>query len=128
MQTTLTDFGLSQAISSTTLIGTKTMMTGSPGFQAPEQLRAESLGPHCDVYAFGCVLIVLHREKVLWPGLNPYQILCKVSINKESPIMDDMNPNIKSISVRALLSVKERPIIGTILNLLLKAATLFQHQ
>ena len=59
MQTTLTDFGLSQAVSSTTLIGTKTMMAGSPGFQAPELLHVESLGPHCEVYAFGCVLIVL---------------------------------------------------------------------
>ncbi len=26
------------------------MMAGSPGFQSPEQLRAESLGPLCDVW------------------------------------------------------------------------------
>ena len=54
MHATLTDFGLCRAINSSTIIGTRTMMTGSPGFQAPEQLRAESLGPHCDIYAFGC--------------------------------------------------------------------------
>ncbi len=42
-----------------TVIGTKTMMAGSPGYQAPEQLRAQSIGPHCDCYAFGCVIIVI---------------------------------------------------------------------
>ena len=49
-----------------------TMMAGSPGFQAPEQLRAQSIGLHCDVYVFGCVVIVLFQERVLCPGLTPY--------------------------------------------------------
>ena len=116
LQTTLTDFGLSQAISNTTLIGTRIMMAGLPGYQAPEQLRAESLGPHCDVYTFGCVLIVLYREQVLWPGLNPYQILCKVSVNGALPNMENLNPSIKSICDRALLSKEERPKIDSILG------------
>ena len=40
----LGDFGLSQVISETNIIGTKTMLAGSPGFQSPEQLRNESTG------------------------------------------------------------------------------------
>lgn len=58
MHATLTDFGLAKAMSA---VGTRTMLAGSPGYQAPEQLRAESLGPHCDIYAFGCVMIVLFQ-------------------------------------------------------------------
>jgi serine/threonine protein kinase len=30
------------------------MMAGTPGFQSPEQLRAEEVGIASDVYAFGC--------------------------------------------------------------------------
>ena len=25
---------------------------------------------HCDIYAFGCVIIVLFQQRQLWPGLN----------------------------------------------------------
>lgn len=49
MHATLTDFGLAKAMGATAVMGTRTMMAGSPGNQAPEQLRAESLEPHCDI-------------------------------------------------------------------------------
>lgn len=119
MQTTLTDFGLSQAITKTTIIGTKTMMAGSPGYQAPEQLRAEKLGPCCDVYALGCVLIVVYREQMLWPGLNPYQILCKVSVNNSLPDMEGIRPDIKAICHHALLPQDQRPQINIIFKSLI---------
>ena len=45
MHATLTDFGLSRRMSCSTIVGTTTM-AGSPGFQAPEQLSAQSVGPH----------------------------------------------------------------------------------
>lgn len=96
------------------------MMAGSPGFQAPEQLRAESLGPHCDVYAFGCVLITLFREQTLWPGLTPFQILCKVSVNNEVPNMENLDPSIKSVCTLALQEMSKRPNIHSILQSLLK--------
>ena len=69
------DFGLSQIMSGTTRIGTKTMLAGSPGFQSPEQLRGESIGLPSDVYALGAVLLVLFGETTVWPGLAPFQIL-----------------------------------------------------
>ena len=55
------------------------MMAGTPGFQPPEQLKAEKIGPACDVFAFGCVMIVLFGERVLWPGLTPFQIMHKLT-------------------------------------------------
>ena len=45
----LGDFGLSQIIEGTNTIGTKTMLTGTPGFQPPEQLRSESIGLISDI-------------------------------------------------------------------------------
>ena len=53
MHATLTDCGLAKAMDATTVLGTRTMMAGSPGYQAPEELRAESVGLRCDIYAFG---------------------------------------------------------------------------
>ena len=47
----LGDFGLSQVMSATNVIGTKTMLAGSPGFQPPEQLQNKSVGLPSDVYA-----------------------------------------------------------------------------
>ena len=84
-------------------IGSKTMMAGTPGYQAPEQLRAESVGIHSDVYAFGCVIITLYQEKLLWPGLNQYQILCKVTVEKEKPDMKDLSAEILNIVSKCVL-------------------------
>ena len=33
------------------------MQSGTPGFQAPEQLRAEPIDVGADVYAFGALLV-----------------------------------------------------------------------
>ena len=95
------------------------MMAGSPGFQSPEQLRAESLGPPCDVYAFGCVVIVLMQERVLWPQLTQYQILLKVSVRDEHPDTSQMPANLKELSHKCLQRVAERPKISELLGHLL---------
>ena len=49
-------------------------MTGTPGFQAPEQLSGTHIGVECDVYAFGAVMVVLFSERPVWPNLSPYQM------------------------------------------------------
>ena len=51
------------------------MQSGTPGFQAPEQLLAETIDVGADVYAFGALLIELFGEKAIWEGLTPYQKL-----------------------------------------------------
>lgn len=61
------------------------MQAGTPGFQAPEQLRAEPIDVGADVYAFGCLTIKLFGEKTVWPGLTPYQIIVKVAMNNQLP-------------------------------------------
>lgn len=37
----LGDFGLAKCLSGSCYIGSRTMQAGTPGFQAPEQLRGE---------------------------------------------------------------------------------------
>ena len=67
-------------MSDTNIIGTRTMLAGTPGFQSPEQLRNESVGLPSDVYALGAVLLVLFGESPVWPTLAPYQIMYKVAV------------------------------------------------
>ena len=38
-----------------------------------------------NVYAFGGVLAVLFMEQPLWAGLNPYQIMYRGTMAKETP-------------------------------------------
>lgn len=52
----LGDFGLAHLSTAMSSYGTKTLLVGSAGFQAPEQLKAESTGVPSDAYAFGGLL------------------------------------------------------------------------
>ena len=81
LHTVLTDFGLARFTGHTSSIGTRTMLAGSRGYQSPEQLRAESIGPPSDVYAFGGVCLVTFSCKPLWRGLGMFQIIQKVTSN-----------------------------------------------
>lgn len=115
--TILTDFGLAQLMSQTSAMGTRTMLAGSPGFQSPEQLRSESTGPPSDVYAFGALMVVLFKKAVLWPGLNHYQIMLKVTSN-ETPSTDDLPEGIKTLCVRCFSIAHARPKVIEVLRYL----------
>lgn len=114
MHATLTNFGLTQAMSGTTVIGTKTMMADHDGRYTwlpvpPEQLCSESLGPHCNVYLLrlwvcdGCDHL---QERMLWPNLTPYQIVAKVTVNNELPDISDLTGGIKSVCNKCLLPMQ----------------------
>ena len=85
------------------------MMAGSPGFQPPEQLRSEFVGPECDVYAFGGVTTITLTGNVLWPGLNAFQIMQKVVVEGQKPNTDGMLPRIKDVCDGCFSDVKGRP-------------------
>ncbi|MFJ9849474.1 serine/threonine-protein kinase [Streptomyces sp. NPDC101150] len=53
------DFGIARALEAVTDNGlTRTGATvGSPGFMAPEQVRGQPIGPACDVFSLGSVLM-----------------------------------------------------------------------
>lgn len=72
------DFGLA-----TMKIGTRRttqMKAGTPGFQSPEQLKGESIGPSSDEYAIGCIMYELFVEKPVWEGLSAHSITFHVAV------------------------------------------------
>lgn len=52
----LIDFGIARHEGATALTATGAVI-GTPGFLAPEQASAGPLGPACDVFSLGCVLV-----------------------------------------------------------------------
>ena len=106
MHVFLADFGLSRVISTKRAFGTKTMLAGTPGFQPPEQLMAESYDERADVYAFGVLLIELFSEKMIWEGLTHFQIMTKVVIQQQTPNSSDTIPAIQSIC-RGCFKIKD---------------------
>lgn len=98
------------------------MLAGSPGFQSPEQLRSEGSGLPSDVYAFGALAVVLYKRSPLWPGLNYYQIMNKVTSN-EYPNTDGVPGGMKGICASCFSSVAlSRPKIHQILQKLMEFA------
>ncbi|NED29193.1 protein kinase domain-containing protein, partial [Streptomyces anulatus] len=52
----LIDFGIARHEGATALTTTGAVI-GTPGYLAPEQASADPLGPPCDVFSLGCVLV-----------------------------------------------------------------------
>ncbi|MFJ2093632.1 bifunctional serine/threonine-protein kinase/ABC transporter substrate-binding protein [Streptomyces sp. NPDC087901] len=52
----LIDFGIARHEGATALTATDSVI-GTPGYLAPEQASAGPLGPECDVFSLGCVLV-----------------------------------------------------------------------
>lgn len=52
----LIDFGIARHEGATALTATDAVI-GTPGYLAPEQASAGTLGPGCDVFSLGCVLV-----------------------------------------------------------------------
>jgi serine/threonine protein kinase len=52
----VTDFGLARDTESDTRLTRPGQTLGSMDYMAPEQIRAEDVGPYTDVYGLGCVL------------------------------------------------------------------------
>lgn len=115
LHTILTDFGLARLMSQTSSVGTKTMMAGSPGYQSPEQLRSESQGPPSDVYAFSSLMVVLFKQAPLWPGLNFFQIMHKVT-NNEYPSTDGTPESIAVLCKKCFCNVTARLKITEVLK------------
>lgn len=121
LQAQIADFGLAKTLTGGATVGSRTMKSGTPGFQAPEQLRAERLNKRCDVYAFGCVLIELFGEQCLWPNLNPFQIMCKVVVEKRKPRFEHLPAAVQQVVAPCLAESTERltsaQLLGKLISL-----------
>ena len=115
----LADFGLSRIISSTKILGTRTLMAGTPAFQAPEQLKVDAVNEGADIYAFGILLIELFGEKAVWEQLTPYQVIVKVVLEGATPDFNHLPLQLQRICARCLKAKEDRDDIHTILKALL---------
>ncbi|MFD9499394.1 serine/threonine-protein kinase [Streptomyces sp. NPDC060035] len=70
------DFGIAQALQDTRLTDPG-MVIGTYGFMAPEQATGGRIGPRCDVFALGAVLVAAAGGDAFGPG-QPAQLLYRV--------------------------------------------------
>jgi len=111
----LADFGLGHAITNTQGVGTATMMAGTPGFQAPEQLKGEGIGVKCDVYALGGVMTELFGRQPLWVNTSIHTIIYKVTVEGVFPPTDHLPQPIGCIVRNCLCSASDRKSTADIL-------------
>lgn len=118
----LADFGLSRVITTKRVFGTKTMMSGTPGFQPPEQLMAQALDERADVYACGVLFIELFGERAVWEGLTPFQIMAKVFIQQIPPDVSHLQSPINTICSGCVKKKELRSSMSNVLEGLMNAA------
>ena len=108
MHVFLADFGLSKVMNECDVAGTTTMKAGTPGFQAPKQLKSEGISAKCDMYAFGGVLTEMYGEMPLWPKMAPHQIMFSVAVKGVYPLTSHLPLSIEAIVKMCLTCVEER--------------------
>ena len=92
------------------------MKAGTPGFQAPEQLRGESVGTESDVYALGGVLVELFGERVLWAKLSSHAIMYQVGVEGKFPKYGHLSSQVQNIVSLCLCKQEERKPVKKILK------------
>ena len=94
-----------------TVHGHKDNVCWNPRISESRTVKSESVGMPSDVYAFGGVLAVLFGEQPLWAGLNPYQIMYRVTINGEKPDTAHFVPPVQRFE-----KLSSRPSISQVLK------------
>ena len=125
MHAYLADFDLAKMLTGTGTcsVGSKTGQFGTPGFQSPEQLKAQRVDGLCDVYSFGCVLIELFGEQEIWSGLSHFQIMYKVGVETLTPEYGHLPEKIRSICSSCLTVYEERITAMQVLKRLLHSSS-----
>ena len=116
----LADFRLAKVMSGSRLFSTAMMMSGTPGFQSPKQLRGENMhvGPASDEYAVGAVLIELFLGKPVWSKVNNFTIINLVANKMMMPDIDHLPPVIHNIVSVCVCPAAKQASAATILSML----------
>jgi len=80
----ITDFGIAAAFNESSLTVEGTVM-GTPEYMAPEQARAEQIGPKTDIYSVGMVLYEMITGKTPYKGMPGQSIVGKLAFDSENP-------------------------------------------
>lgn len=106
-------------MSATRAIGTATLSAGTPGFQSPEQLKAEGVGVASDVFALGGVITELFGGKPLWGSLTSHAIMFKIAVEGKMPDVAHLPTPIRDIVELCLCPISVRKDISIIIQNLL---------
>ena len=101
------------------MFGLTTMQSGTPGFQAPEQLEGKTVGVHCDVYALGAVLTELFGSQPIWDSsLNSFTIMYNLTTLKRWPKHDHLPSSIQEVVKVCFRPFEQRASAATVLGML----------
>ncbi|GAA0951651.1 serine/threonine-protein kinase [Nonomuraea longicatena] len=80
----LTDFGIA-AVSGDAVLTQTGLLTGSPGYIAPERLRGEQDGPAADLWSLAATLYTAVEGRPAFPGHNAAARMAAVLLHPPSP-------------------------------------------
>ncbi len=101
----IVDFGLARVVASTTM--TQSMpASGTLPFMAPEQVLGESIGPRCDVWALGVILVQLLTGEHPFYRDNTAAMTFAI-LNQAPAALDNLPPAIRPIAYKALAKQPE---------------------
>ena len=112
----LGNFGLGRVLNTSRVFGATTMRAGTPGFQAPEQLRGKDIVTSCDVYAFRAVLTELFGGKPIWENVAPYMLVYLVAHQGNFPEFDHLSYAVQGIVSLCLCPKTEQATSATLLQ------------
>jgi serine/threonine protein kinase len=87
------DFGIAKLLHATSALTGQGTTMGTPAYMAPEQWRAEDVGPASDQYSLGIMTYVLVTGKVPFEAPTPYALMHK-HLNERPTPPQLVRPNI----------------------------------
>ena len=115
----LADFGLAKVITESGATTSSTLVGGTPGFQAPEQLKGGKVSAKCDVYALGGVLTELFGQQPLWPKMSAYRIMVCVTVEGGFPETSHLPESIQKLTALCFTTPEKRTSASDLLLMLL---------
>ncbi|MEU3973182.1 bifunctional serine/threonine-protein kinase/ABC transporter substrate-binding protein [Streptomyces bacillaris] len=106
----LIDFGIARHPGATALTATDAML-GTPGYLAPEQASAGPVGPACDVFSLGCVLVYAATGRPPFGAGGAAGVLFRTV--HEEPDLDGVPPALLPLATACLAKTPDtRPTAG----------------
>jgi serine/threonine protein kinase len=111
---TVIDFGIARAADATALTTTN-LQVGSPGFMAPEQIRADDTGPESDIFALGAVLAYAATGRLPF-GTAPTDVVLYRVLHEE-PNLDGVPRSLRGLVAACMAkNPRQRPTADLILQ------------
>jgi serine/threonine protein kinase/Tol biopolymer transport system component len=95
------DFGLAKLVQSASLVHEPTQTAtgvalGTPGYMAPEQVRAQPADHRCDIFAFGVVLYEMLEGRRPFPGESSVETMHAI-LTQDPPPLTRASPLVEQI-------------------------------